>query len=167
MRALRGLSLLIVLGCLAVASNAGAAERALAFDGKGAAGQAIHFDPEHRQRPAILLFWATWCPYCKALMPHVQAVYDAAGKARLDVYAIDINDDGDPVAELKERQQTFTLVRDGDAIAARYDIKGTPALLLIDEHGDVVYRRVGGDGPEAVEAALRERLRLAAAPLAH
>jgi len=160
MRASRWLSFAIALGCFVVASGAGAAERALAFDGEGASGEAIHFDPDHRQRPAIVLFWATWCPYCKALMPHVQAVYDAAGKARLDVYAIDINDDSDPVAELKERSQTFTLVRDGDAIAARYGIKGTPALLLVDEHGDVVYRRVGGDAPEAVEAALRERLRL-------
>jgi len=160
MRASRWLSFAIALGCFVVASGAGAAERALAFDGEGASGEAIHFDPDHRQRPAIVLFWATWCPYCKALMPHVQAVYDAAGKARLDVYAIDINDDGDPIAELKERGQTFTLVRDGDAIAARYGIKGTPALLLVDEHGDVVYRRVGGDAPEAVEAALRERLRL-------
>ena len=160
MRASRWLSFAIALGCFVVASGAGAAERALAFDGEGASGEAIHFDPDHRQRPAIVLFWATWCPYCKALMPHVQAVYDAAGKARLDVYAIDINDDSDPVAELKERSQTFTLVRDGDAIAARYGIKGTPALLLVDEHGDVVYRRVGGDAPEAVEAALRERLQL-------
>ncbi|HEY0231837.1 MAG TPA: TlpA disulfide reductase family protein [Dokdonella sp.] len=167
MRALRGWSLLIVLGCLSAAVNAGAAGRALAFDGKGAAGEAIHFDPDHLQRPAILLFWATWCPYCKALMPHVQAVYDAAGTTRLDVYAIDINDDGDPVAELKERRQTFTLVRDGDDIATQYGVKGTPALLLIDEHGNVAYRRVGGDAPEAVETMLREQLGLGAVSTVH
>ena len=100
-------------------------------------------------------------------MPHVQAVYDAAGKARLDVYAIDINDDGDPVAELKERRQTFTLVREGDAIAAHYGIKGTPGLLLIDKQGNVVYRRIGGDAPEAVESILRERLGLDGASAVH
>ena len=166
MRALRWLSFLIAFSCLPLTANADAAERALAFDGKGAAGEAIHFDPAHLQRPAILLFWATWCPYCKALMPHVQAVYDAAGKARLDVYAIVINDDGDPVAELKERRQTFTLVREGDDIAAHYGIKGTPGLLLIDKQGNVVYRRIGGDAPEAVESILRERLGLGSASAA-
>lgn len=154
--------LLGLLLCLLAGGRAQAAEPAFAFEGSGAHGEAIRFDPAHLQRPAILLFWATWCPYCKALMPHVQAVYDAAGRKRLDVYAIDIQDDGDPVAELAQRKQTFTLVRDGDAIAARYGIKGTPGLLLVDRSGQIVYRRIGGDEPAKVEAALREHLHLGA-----
>lgn len=137
-----------------------AQERAIAWEGIGADGQTLHFDPDHLKRPAVLLFWATWCPYCKALMPHVQKVYDEAGKANLDVYAIDIKDDGDPVAELRERGQTFTLVRDGDLIADQYGVKGTPSLLLVDARGNVIYRRVGGDAPEKVEALLREKLAL-------
>ena len=137
-----------------------AQERAIAWEGIGANGQTLRFDPDHLKRPAVLLFWATWCPYCKALMPHVQKVYDEAGKANLDVYAIDIKDDGDPVAELRERGQTFTLVRDGDLIADQYGVKGTPSLLLVDARGNVIYRRVGGDAPEKVEALLREKLAL-------
>ena len=50
--------------------------------------------------------------------------------------------------------------RDGDDIAAKYGIRGTPGLLLVDVHGDIVYRRVGGDAPESVESMLRERLGL-------
>jgi len=133
-----------------------------AWEGKGADGQAIHFDPQHLQRPALLLFWATWCPYCKALMPYLQKVYDAAGKSKLDVYAIDFKDDGDPVAELRERKQTFTLVRDGDEIAALYGVKGTPGLFLVGRNGEIIYRRISGDAPEKVEAALREKLGLPA-----
>jgi thiol-disulfide isomerase/thioredoxin len=133
--------------------------RASAWQGKGADGQIIRFDPAHLQRPAILLFWATWCPYCKALMPYLQHVYDAAGKDKLDVYAIDIKDDGDPVAELRERKQTFILVRDGDAIADQYGVKGTPGLFLVDVKGDIVYNPSGGSS-ETIEAALREKLHL-------
>lgn len=152
---------LFLAGLLAVcAASAQDVKHALPFTGQGATGEAVRFDPDHLQRPAVLLFWATWCPYCKALMPHIQAVDDAAGKQNVDVYAIDIKDDGDPVAELKARNMTFTLVRDGDAIAEQYGIRGTPGLLLVDVHGDIVYRRVGGDAPEAVESALRRRLGL-------
>lgn len=143
-----------------VAAPLFAQERAPPWAGKGADGRMIHFDPQHLPRPAILLFWATWCPYCKALMPYLQKVYSAAGKDKLDVYAIDFKDDGDPVQELRERGQTFTLVRDGDAIAELYGVKGTPGLFLVDVKGNIVYKRSGGDAPEKVEAALRAKLNL-------
>jgi hypothetical protein len=98
-------------------------------------------------------------------MPYLQKVYDATGRDKLDVYAIDFKDeDGDPVAELKERGNTFTLVRDGDAIAALYGVKGTPGLFLVGRSGEIVYKRNGGDAPEKVEAALREKLGLPGAP---
>jgi thiol-disulfide isomerase/thioredoxin len=151
--------ILVILACL-IAVPAFAQQRAIAWQGKGADGQRIHFDPQHLQRPALLLFWATWCPYCEALMPYLQHVYDAAGKDKLDVYAIDIKDDGDPVATLRERKQTFTLVRDGDAIADQYGVKGTPGLFLVDAKGNIVYHRSGGDAPEKVEVILRAKLGL-------
>lgn len=159
----RGLLLLATALSLSFVHSAIAADRAVGWEGKGADGKAIRFDPRKLQRPAILLFWATWCPYCEALMPYLQNVRDAAGAARLDVYAIDIKDDGDPEASLRERKQTFTLVRDGDSIADLYGVKGTPGLFLVDRNGEIVYRRVGGDAPAKVEAALRERLGLPSA----
>jgi cytochrome c biogenesis protein CcmG/thiol:disulfide interchange protein DsbE len=153
-------SLFVVLACL-FAVPALAQDKAIAWQGKGANGETIDFQPQALRRPAVLLFWATWCPYCKALMPYLQHVYDVAGKDKLDVYAIDFKDeDGDPAAELKERGNTFTLVREGDAIAAQYGVKGTPGLFLVDRSGTIIYKRSGGDAPEKVEAALREKLGL-------
>ncbi|WP_347260182.1 TlpA disulfide reductase family protein [Rudaea sp.] len=151
----------LALGAALSVPSAFAADAAIAWQGKGADGKTIRFDPQHLRRPAILLFWATWCPYCEALMPYVQRVLDAAGKDRLDVYAIDIKEDGDPVKTLRERKLGFTLIVDGDAIADQYAVRGTPGLFLVDTHGKVVYRRSGGDAPEKVEAALREKLHLA------
>ena len=154
---------LLLIGLLLTSFGGGvcAQDRAIAWDGKDANGKALHFDPQHLQRPALLLFWATWCPYCEALMPYLQKVYDAAGRDHLDVYAIDIKEDGDPVATLRERKLTFTLVRDGDPIADLYHVKGTPGLFLVDTKGNIIYKRTGGDAPEKVEAALREKLQLA------
>ena len=147
-------------------STAALAAPAPAWHGTGVDGKPIVFDPQHRQRPAILFFWATWCPYCEALMPFVQKVYDAAGKGKLDVYAIDIKEDGDPVATLRDRKITFTLVRDGDPIAPLYGVKGTPGLFLVDTHGEIIYQRSGGDEPAKVEAALRDKLGLPPPPAA-
>jgi len=142
------------------------AAAAPAWQGKGADGRSIAFEPQRLQRPAILFFWATWCPYCEALMPFIEKVYAAAGKDKLDVYAIDIKEeaDADPVATLRERKVHFTLVRDGDAIAVLYGVKGTPGLFLVDRGGEIIYQRRGGDEPAQVEAALRDKLGLKATP---
>ena len=150
--------LFLMLLCLSAVPTF-AADRALAWEGKGADGKTIRFDPAHRTKPAILLFWATWCPYCEKLMPTLQTIYDAAGTDHLDVYAIDIKEDGDPVKTLKERKQTFTLIRDGDSIADLYHVKGTPGLFLVDAHGDIVYHADTSE-PATVGAALREKLTL-------
>jgi cytochrome c biogenesis protein CcmG, thiol:disulfide interchange protein DsbE len=138
-----------------------AQDRATAFEGIGADGNAVRFDPDHRSKPAVLLFWATWCPYCEALMPNLQKVYEAAGAKNLDVYAIDIKEDGDPIATLKKRGQTFTLVLEGDPIADQYHVKGTPGLFLVDAKGVIVYHPNTSD-PATIEAALREKLHLPA-----
>ena len=159
----RVLRLLFLAAIAGLSSAAFAQSDAIAWQGKTVGGATVHFDPQHLKRPAILLFWATWCPYCEALMPYVQHVQDAAGKDKLDVYAIDIKEDGDPVKTLRERKLGFTLILDGDAIADQYAVRGTPGLFLVDTRGKVVYRRSGGDAPEKVEAALREKLQLAAA----
>jgi cytochrome c biogenesis protein CcmG, thiol:disulfide interchange protein DsbE len=157
---MRKYSVVVALLMLLSVTSVSAQNRAIAWEGKGADGKSIRFDPDHLKRPAVLLFWATWCPYCEALMPYLQKVYDAAGPTHLDVYAIDIKEDGDPVAALRQRKQTFTLVRDGDAIADLYHVKGTPGLFFVDEKGDIVYKRTGGDAPEKVETILREKLKL-------
>lgn len=94
-------------------------------------------------------------------MPYLQKVYNAAGPKKLDIYAIDIKDEGSHPAEtLRKRKFTFTLVRDGDAIADAYGVEGTPGLFLVDSKGDIVYERSGGDDPAKVEAALRTKLHL-------
>ncbi|MCH7538346.1 MAG: redoxin domain-containing protein, partial [Proteobacteria bacterium] len=37
-------------------------------------GQAINLADEAEKQTVVLFFWVTWCPYCKALMPHLQSI---------------------------------------------------------------------------------------------
>ena len=94
-------------------------------------GQAITLADEAEQQTTVLLFWATWCPYCKALMPHLQSIRLEYGDS-VKILAINIFEDADPVAFMANAGYDFTLLPEGDAIAERYGIFGTPGVFVID-----------------------------------
>lgn len=105
---------------------------------KTADGAEVTF-PGNRHAPSILLFWATWCPYCKALMPHLQSIVEEYGDRGLTVYAINIREDGDPKSFIEDAGYTFTLLLDGDAVAKQYGIFATPGLLIVDRENRIVF----------------------------
>jgi thiol-disulfide isomerase/thioredoxin len=96
-------------------------------------GQSVRLRHVVSGRTTILLFWATWCPYCKALMPHLQSMRLEYGD-EIQVLAINFRDDGDPVAFIKNNGYDFTLLLDGDSVAELYGIWATPGVLIVDHN---------------------------------
>lgn len=90
-------------------------------------------DLSAEDRPTIVLFWATWCPFCRALMPHLQSIIDEHGQQRVNVLALSIfeDDDADPVAELEDRGLQFRAVVEADGIAETWGVDSTPGLFLV------------------------------------
>jgi thiol-disulfide isomerase/thioredoxin len=103
--------------------------------------------PDDLQGPTIIFFWATWCPYCKALMPHIQSILDEyrgaepSGGKQPEVLAVVFRDDGDPARVLRQHGYEFTLFTEGDAVAEAWNVKGTPGLFLADSQGRIVFSR--------------------------
>jgi thiol-disulfide isomerase/thioredoxin len=112
-------------------------DAAISWSLQTAAGDTVNF-PDQRDGPAILLFWASWCPYCKLLMPELQAIA-AEYPGELSIYAINFRDDGDPAAYLQEHGYTFTLLLDGGAVAEQYGIHGTPGLLIFNADNEQIF----------------------------
>ncbi|MEM9335874.1 MAG: TlpA disulfide reductase family protein [Pseudomonadota bacterium] len=85
------------------------------------------------EQPVIVFFWATWCPYCKALMPELQKIQDEYGD-RVRVLAVHFRDDyGDAVAYMAKNGYDFTLLRNGDNVAKLNNIWSTPGVLVVDQ----------------------------------
>lgn len=102
-------------------------------------GQMVHLGELVAQRPTVLFFWATWCPYCKALMPHLQSIRLEYGDS-VQVVAMTIrDDDGDPVGYIRENGFDFSLLVDTDEIAKLYDIFATPGVLLLTPERKIVF----------------------------
>ena len=94
-------------------------------------GGSIRLSQEVKEQPVVLLFWATWCPYCKALMPHIQSMRLEYGD-KIRILAIQINDKKDPVPFIEDAAYDFTVFPHGDEVAELYEIHGTPGVIIVD-----------------------------------
>jgi thiol-disulfide isomerase/thioredoxin len=112
----------------------------------------------------IYFFWASWCPYCKALMPHLQSMrieYGEDGPGQpldgfpvaqaslstgsrshllspsLTIYALNIRDDETPEHFMAERGYDFVEIPEADSIMELYGVRSTPGLFVLDGKGRI------------------------------
>jgi len=108
-----------------------------AFELADSDGQSMSY-PDDLDGPAIVLFWASWCPYCKALMPHLQSIVDEYG-GEIEILALNFRDDDDPREYISERGFDFRLFPQSDPVAELWGVKATPGLFLVDKTGRAVF----------------------------
>jgi thiol-disulfide isomerase/thioredoxin len=109
--------------------------------------------------PAVLEFWATWCPNCKQLEPTMAAAATKyAGRVRFVTIAVSINESIERVQKhIAVHPLGGTVVYDLDGNAASaYDAPATSYVVVIDRTGRVVYTGVGGT--QDVDAAIRKAI---------
>ncbi|MGI9237646.1 MAG: TlpA family protein disulfide reductase [Woeseiaceae bacterium] len=116
---------------LASVGPASASDMAPEFSLESSTGENVTLSEEIQEQTTVLLFWATWCPYCKALMPHLQSIRLEYGDD-VKILAINFREDGDPVAYIENAGYDFAVLPDGDAVAASYGVHATPGLIVVD-----------------------------------
>lgn len=124
-------------------------------------GEPVSFYQDSADRPAVLLFWATWCPYCAELMPELDRLSKELANENVRFYALNIWEDGDPVAFMRDKDFDFTLLLDADSVAKRYEVRSTPGLFVVDKEKQFTYIRPTKnptkDLYEAVKSALGDK----------
>jgi len=145
-------TLLMLFFCLTTTSTFGVGTGENAPDWSGTdllTGSEIQFPEILGDKPAVLVFWATWCPYCKAFMPYVkeiQADYEKYGVQIISFNALE-RGIGDPRAYAESLNFPFIAIGAADNIAELYEVKYIPGLMVVDANGVVAYRRKSTDLP--------------------
>jgi len=114
-----------------------------------AAGEQVTL-PRTQDGVDIYFFWASWCPYCKALMPHLQSIEIEYGDD-VTIYALTIRDDEDPVPFMAEHGYDFELIPEADSIMELYGARSTPGVFIVDGNGNIrfnLYEMVFNDNEE-------------------
>ena len=125
---------------------------------------------EKTGRPVVLNFWAGLCPPCRAEMPDLQKRYDAGGKDRYIMLAVDVGPytglgtRADGLALLRDLKITFPAgtVFDEDILAA-YQIFGMPSTFFIAPDGMIVRKQIGLLTPAQMDDHIAELMRASGA----
>lgn len=114
---------------------------------------------QYKNKPVILHFWATWCPYCKKLQPtlvDLQKKYQAQG---VELVSISFNEDEDalPQDEIRRRGYSFLTAVMGEEVAKLYGVKGTPTTFFINRKNEIIWKTSSSDKTDPrFELALQE-----------
>lgn len=112
------------------------------------AGEEVNLS-DFRGKNVILNFWTTWCPPCKAEMPHMQKYYDKYGeKDNVVILAVNLTYDSDSEEKVKQFASSYNiefpiLLTATDAIEKQYKLVTIPSTFFIDTEGRIQRHIVG------------------------
>lgn len=138
----------VALGVMVTTSAAWAGapavgDKAPEFSVKTLSGAPVNLADYRGKKPVYLKFWATWCSYCKAEMPHLNSIRETYGDD-IEVITINVamNDSVENIQQFYQQQgySLPTVFDQNGALTSRYGVVGTPHHVLIDRQGRIAYR---------------------------
>jgi len=112
---------------------------------------------DYAGKPIVLIFWATWCPYCEQEVPALKSVYQNYQSQGLVVLAVNSGDSASKVKKYRSSHQiNYPIVLDSNKkISNKYHVSGVPYYYLINANGKIIYAASGMFGQTALENNVR------------
>ncbi len=110
------------------------------FTLKDLQGNRITLSDFKGKKPVLLVFFTTWCPYCRAEVPNINNISSRYRSSGLEVIGVDIQEPREKVSAFADRNKiNFPVLLDSDGkIFRQYRVAGVPARILITKEGKVV-----------------------------
>ncbi len=106
------------------------------------------YSPDYLKGNVVLLyFWATWCPYCRRAVPHMNDLANEYANASFTIIGICGSKDTDSWhTYINDHRMDWPQYFDVNLrMAHLFGARGVPNFFLIDKNGYVVYHQVGWD----------------------
>jgi peroxiredoxin len=113
----------------------------------------------YKGKVVLLDFWATWCPPCRAMIPHERDLVKKMDKRPFVLLGVSCDEKKeDLTAFLEKEPMPWAHWWDGEGgkVFERYRIRPIPSLFLIDAKGVIRKKWVGLQEAEVIDKAVEE-----------
>jgi cytochrome c biogenesis protein CcmG/thiol:disulfide interchange protein DsbE len=114
-----------------------------------------------RGKVIILDFWATWCPPCRAELPHFKSLYEQYNQKGLQIVGVALDDGGAEVVRpfVEDNDIKYPILIGNQEVVEDYGgIRGIPTTFVVDRKGHIIKKFVGYQDKEVFESAIKELL---------
>ena len=123
------------------------------FELKDMAGNAVKLS-DYRGKKVFLNFWASWCPPCKAEMPHLQAFSEEQGDVVVLGVTVTTSESHPDTAALflEDNAISFLNLYGTEEVFNQYQVQSLPTSYLIGSDGKIYERIIGAVTKDILEA---------------
>ena len=116
---------------------------------------------DFKGKVVVLDIWATWCPPCRAEIPHFIEIQNEYKDKGVTVVGMSVDSTGpaDVAKFVKDNGMNYPIVMADEATATAYGAdQGIPFTLVIDKNGNVVSRHLGLTDKSVFEDDIKKAL---------
>lgn len=116
---------------------------------------------DFKDKVVIIDFWATWCPPCKAEIPHFVDLYNQYKDKGLEIIGIALDLKGERVVPqfAAENNINYTILLGNQGVADLYGgIAAIPTTFIVDKDGNIRKKYIGYNEKEVFERDIKELL---------
>lgn len=124
------------------------------FTLKTASGEEVNLAKYRDGKKAIVFFWATWCPHCRAALKELTEKKDELEKSEIKLVLVDLGEDPDLVKGYIEKNSVpfIVFLDERNELAEPYGIVGVPTFFFVNKNG--IVKDVGHSLPDNYDVIL-------------
>lgn len=95
----------------------------------------------NRDKPVLLIFWASWCPSCVEEIPELNKIRRQYTSADLAVLAVNVQESREVLTEFRKKHRLDypVLMDESGEVSVQYKIEGLPVSVLLAKGGEILY----------------------------
>jgi thiol-disulfide isomerase/thioredoxin len=110
------------------------------------AGGRIQNLQSYRGKKLFVNLWATWCPPCRAEMPSIEKLYEAAHKENTQFVLLSLDNDFETAKKyIQANGLKLPIYFPAGDLPELFAVNGIPTTFIFNEAGELIERREGSE----------------------